>query len=57
MIIPINTELILKYYLLVSKALNGLGPKYISDLLLRYKAPRSLRASATGLLSVPRVKN
>ncbi len=56
MIIPINTELILKYYLLVSKALNGLGPKYISDLLLCYKAPRSLRSSGTGLLSVLRVK-
>ena len=45
-----------KILLLVYKALNGLGPKYISDLLVRYEASRPLRSSGTGLLSVPRIK-
>ena len=42
--------------LLVYKALNVLGPKCISDLLVRYEAPRPLRSSRAGLLSVPRIK-
>ena len=35
-------------------ALNGLDPKYISDLLLNYEPSRTLRSS--GQLSVPRVR-
>lgn len=42
--------------LLVFKALNGIGPKYISDLLVRYEPFRPLRSSGTDLLSVPRVR-
>ena len=34
-----------KVLLLVYKALNGLGPKYISDLLIFYEPSRSLRSS------------
>ncbi len=45
-----------KRLLLVYKALNGLGPKNISDLLPRYEPPRPLRSSGTGLLTDPRVK-
>ena len=45
-----------KILLLVCKALNGLGPKYISNLLLCYELYRPLRLSGTGLLSVTRVK-
>ncbi len=41
---------------LVYKALNGLEPKYISDLLLYYKPPRSLRSPVTGFFSVLREK-
>ncbi len=40
--------------LLVYKALNGLGPKYIIHLLQNYKLSRLLRSSGTGLLSVPK---
>uniref|UniRef100_A0A669DF59 Reverse transcriptase domain-containing protein n=1 Tax=Oreochromis niloticus TaxID=8128 RepID=A0A669DF59_ORENI len=45
-----------KVLMLVYKALNGLGPKYISDLLTQYEPSRSLRSSGSGLLSVPRVR-
>ncbi len=38
------------------KALNGQGPKYISNLLLCCEPPRSLWSSGTSLLSVHRVK-
>ena len=41
--------------MLVYKALNGFGPKYISVLLPCYEPSRPLRVSGTGLLSVPRV--
>ena len=42
--------------LLAFKALNGSGPKHISDRLLRSEPSRPPRSSGTGLLSVPRVK-
>ena len=42
--------------MLVYKALNGLGPKYITDMLIRYEPSRALRSSGTGLLTVPRVR-
>ena len=38
------------------KALNDLGPKYISDLLRHQEPSRPLRSSGTGPLWVPRVK-
>ena len=45
-----------KILLLVYKALNGLGPKYILDLLVPYEASRTLRSSGTGLLCVPKTR-
>ena len=54
--LPVYQRIDFKILLLVFKALNGLGPKYISDLLIRYEPSRPLRSSGTGLLSVPRVK-
>ncbi len=54
--LPVCQRIDFKILLLVYKALNGLGPKYISDLLLRYEPSRPLRSSGAGLLSVPRVK-
>lgn len=38
--------------MLVYKALHGLPPKYISDLLLHYERSRPLRLSGAGLLTV-----
>ena len=45
-----------KVLLLVFKCLNGLGPSYMSDLLLPYQPSRTLRSSGTGLLEVPKVR-
>ena len=45
-----------KILLLVYKSLNGLGPKYIRDLLLPYQPSRPLRSSGSGLLCVPRIR-
>lgn len=41
---------------MVFKCLNGLGPSYLSDLLLSYQPSRILRSSGTGLLIVPSVR-
>lgn len=54
--LPVCKRIDFKILLLTYKALNGLGPKYISDLLVVYEAPRLLRSSGTGLLCVPRVR-
>ena len=54
--LPVSHRIDFKILLLVFKSLNGLGPKYISDLLPYYESSRSLRSSGTGLLTVPRVK-
>lgn len=54
--LPVCQRIDFKVLLLVYKALNGLGPKYISDLLIFYEPSRSLRSSGAGLLTVPRVR-
>ena len=40
----------------VSKALNGLAPTYIADLLTSPITQRSLRSSSQNLLAVPRAR-
>ena len=54
--LPVGQIIDFKVLLLVFKSLNGLGPKYINNLLHNYEPSRSLRSSGTGLLSVPRVR-
>ena len=49
--LPVCQIIDFKILLLVYKALNGLGPKYFSDLLPHYEPPRPLRLLGTGLLS------
>ncbi len=39
--------------MLTYKALHGLAPQYLSDLLIPYTPTRDLRSSETGLLTVP----
>ena len=51
----LNTIIDLKILLLVYKALNKLGLKYISDLVWYHEPSRSLRSSGKGLLSVLRI--
>ena len=54
--LPVKERITYKILLTVFKALNGLAPIYISDLLNEYKPARSLRSSSRKLLSVPRTK-
>ncbi len=43
-----------KVLLLVYKSLNGLGPKYIADMLTEYKPNRPLRSVGSSQLEIPR---
>ena len=52
--LPVSQRIIFKILLLTFKALNGLAPTYITELLDRYVPPRPLRSSSRGLLKVPR---
>ena len=54
--LPVSQRIDFKIVLLVYKALNDLGPKYMQDLLVPYEASRPPRSSGTGLLSVPRTR-
>ena len=54
--LPVCQRLDFKILLLLYKALNGFGPKYISDQLPSYGPSRPLRSSGSGLLSIPKVR-
>ena len=54
--LPVCFRIDFKILLLVFKALNGLSPSYLSDLLLTYKPSRTLRSSDRGLLLIPKVR-
>ncbi len=53
--LPIKFRIIYKILLLAYKALNGLAPAYLTNLLSRYNPSRSLRSQNSGLLVVPRI--
>ena len=55
-LLPIKFRIQFKVLLLVYKALNGLAPKYIKELLVSYKPRRHLRSEAKGLLDEPRTQ-
>ena len=48
--LPIKFRIQFKVLLLVYKAINGLAPKYIKELLVPYKPRRHLRSEAKGLI-------
>ncbi len=52
---PIKFRISYKILLLAYKALNGLAPAYLTNLLSRYNPNRSLRLQNSGLLVVPRI--
>ena len=54
--LPLCKRVEFKIILLVYKTLNGLGPKYLLDLLTPYQPSRTLRSSGKGLLTVYRPK-
>ncbi|XP_073804016.1 uncharacterized protein isoform X1 [Danio rerio] len=55
--LPVTFRIDFKVLLLVYKSLNGLGPKYITDMLTEYKPNRSLRSLGSYKLEVPRVQS
>ena len=54
--LPIEKRIHYKIVLLTFKALHGLAPQYIIDLLMPYSTPRPLRSSEANLLTVPRTR-
>ncbi len=53
--LPVTFRMDFKVLLLVYKSLNGLGPKYIADMLTEYKPNRPLRSLGSSQLEIPRV--
>ncbi len=53
--LPVTFRIDSKVLLLVYKSLNGLGPKYIADMLTEYKPNRPLRSLGSSQLEIPRV--
>ena len=53
--LPVCFRIDFKVLLMVFKCLNGLGPSYLSELLLPYEPSRPLRSSGRGLLVIPKV--
>lgn len=54
--LPVASRIHFKILLLTFKALHGLAPSYLSDLLCPYSPARPLRSSELGLLSIPRFR-
>lgn len=51
--LPVKQRIIFKLLLLTYKALHGLAPGYITDMLQPYKPTRELRSSTRLLLKIP----
>jgi hypothetical protein len=54
--LPIHERISFKILLMVFKALRGLGPRYMSDMLQPYEPSRSLRSQQQCLLQVPKTR-
>ncbi len=53
--LPVTFRIDFKVLFLVYKSLNGLGPKYMVDMLTEYKPNRPLRSLGSSQLEIPRV--
>ncbi len=53
--LPVTFRIDFKVLLLVYKSLNGLGPKYMADMITEYKPNRPLRSLGSSQLEIPRV--
>ncbi len=53
--LPIKHHKDYKILLITYKALNGLAPQYLSELLSHYNPPRPLRSQNSGHLIIPRI--
>ena len=54
--LPVCFRIDFKVLLMVFKCLNGLGPSYLTEMLLPYEPSRPLRSSGRGLLVIPKVR-
>ena len=54
--LPIHERISFKILLLVFKALHGLGPQYLTDMLKPYEPTRSLRSQQQCLLHIPKTR-
>ena len=52
--LPVKARITFKLLLITFKALNGLAPVYITELLNRYEPMRNLRSSNRNLLAIPK---
>ncbi len=53
--LPIKHRIDFKILLMTYKALNGLAPQYLSELLSHYSPPRPLRSQNSVCLIIPRI--
>ncbi len=53
--LPIKYRIDFKILLIIYKALNGLAPQYLSELLSHYSPPHPLRSQNSGHLIIPRI--
>ena len=53
--LPVKFRIDYKILLLTFKALHGLAPSYLNDLLFPYTPSRMLRSQGAGLLVIPRI--
>ena len=53
--LPVKAKADFKVLLITYKALHGLAPTYLSDLVLTYIPTRTLRSQDAGILIVPRI--
>ncbi len=53
--LPIKHRIDFKILLITYKALNGLAPQYLSELLSHYSPPRPLCSQNSGHLIIPRI--
>ncbi len=53
--LPTKHRIDFKILLITYKALNGLAPQYLSELLSHYSPPRPLRSQSSGHLIIPRI--
>ncbi|KAJ0069885.1 hypothetical protein NL108_016058 [Boleophthalmus pectinirostris] len=54
--LPVILRIDFKVLLVFFKCLDGLGPSYLSELLLPYEPSRTLRSSGSRLLVIPKVR-
>ena len=54
--LPVEKRLLYKVLLYTYKALHGLSPSYVCDLIVPYKPTRSLRSEKKSMLHVPKTR-